>query len=599
MYKACLIVMLFGGWASAQDPAGQPPAVIAEDPALTDALRSAWQSGLPHRELLAQQIVTIATVGSLVEAPEFRSGARAVLRHSDFSRDRTLGEMYLRLVQRPARDQVVAGFNAAGAIAIDGSRQDWPSDAVMTFPKGERSAGAAAAADAPLRSFGVVRGADSLFVYLEHREKPETLPKPVFGVEVARLSDRFRQTAYSVTIQDSQVRFFNHEGQEFVLNEDQPVTHRSIGRSVELRIPLQRFEPDLRSAAVRGFVLDPRAPEEAFKTPWVPCPSGPAYQPTEMLIHFCAGRELPKNASTAVAIAIQEGLLLARSHPDLAAQVQRDALAWMELALDIELRLEFLGRAPVRSMPVVAQMAWSARHIGAAGFETLDAYQQDVVSPQTLANMRGYAEVQGWLKLGTEDVARAIATMMAKEFKVFDYPNDAARGAGAEYSDSRAGAYIIKGERKLLSYRDIGINQRWQLFEEGFGLKGTSGQAAEFQRLLGIAIGIPSLTARHQGADGAAAYSLVYDERKRRWFPVGPPTLADEPKAKLRFIWSKPWIRPERFDFWEDHLEWLPRGPIRLFLDAGSEEMTAKRLDSLFTRGFSNELFAASILQPL
>ncbi len=613
-------------------PSGQaaratPPLNLADDAGLQTALEQARASGLPHRILLADHIESIIEDKRYDDAKAFRTGLMAVLRHSNFSTDLALGELYLRMLQQHVKDDILDDFDAAGRILIDGAGKDWPRESIMIFPKPSKKPGKGKSRDELLlKGFGAIRGQESLFVIYQTNKKIEFGSKAVFTLEIRKLTDHFTDTAYKVNIINRRIRLFNGQGDEIPMSQDDPIELKAKRRTLELRIPLGNFEKDLRSIAVRGSLADPpakrvqppaprsglepaapavgpasRAPaQREARSLWVACPTGPVTEPTEMLIHFAVQRELPLGNGLPVAIALQEGLLMANSHPDLAKRIKKDAYAWMELALDIDEQLDEQGLRPVSKLPVAAQLAWACRYDGRQVFNAIEEYEFHVAQPGTIGDLRSYAEVRGWLgETSPAELRGNIAKMMADDFKVFDYPNQKAREQGSQFADTRKDAYFVKGKEKLLCYRDVGINQRWKFLEEGFGLKGNPRQAVEFQRLLSIAAGLPTLRASHHSRQASAAYTISFDGKKHKWFPTGAPSLNTTRKAKLNFLWHKPWTRPERFDVRVSLTRPLPTGPARFFLQADYQEFSAKRLQAMLEKGISEELLAESILAPL
>lgn len=573
---------------------------LADDPELQAALSQARASGLPHRMLLAEHIENIIEDGKYDDAKAFKTGVQSVLRHSDFSRDLVLGELYLRMLQQQVKDDVLDGYDAATRIRIDASAKDWPAEAIMVFPKPARRKNARPLGPEPLlKRFGAVRGYGSLFVVFETQKKIQPGSKNVFIIDIRKLSDQFSNPAYSVRIVGRQARLFDKNGKELTASPDEPLDMWARAKTLEIRIPLANFEKDLRSIAVRGSLTDPKTKNETHSL-WVACPTGPVAYPTEMLLHFAVQRELPLGNSLPLAIALQEGLLLANSSPDLAERIRKDAYAWLELALSIDEQLDAQGLRPISSLPIAAQLAWACRYDGTAVLNSLEEYEFQVAKPGTIADLRGYAQLRGWLTdAKPAELRDHIATMIAREFKVFDFPNQKAREQGAEFEDSRKAAYIVKGKERLLSYRDIGVNRRWKLLEEGFGFKGSRQQAVEFQRLLSLAVGLPTLRADHRGPAGRAEYVLSFDGKKKKWFAAGAPVLNTTRKEKLNFAWHKPWTRPERFHYETGLTLSLPSGWARFWCEADYEEYSNKRLNSMLEKGFSNELLSKSILEPL
>lgn len=595
------IMMILATTVAVQEPTTIPaPAGLAADTGLQEALGQARASGLPHRMLLAEHIDTLIEEKKYEREEEFKIGAMAVLRHSDFSKDLVLGELYLRMLQQTVIDDVLDGFRDAQKIVIDGERKDWPSEALAVLPKPEARGKKAAPQEEPrLKSFGVIRGEDGLFVMIETHHKIDPASKVVFVLDLVKLADRFNEIAYTVNVAGQQVRFFNRKGEEFKLHEAQPVELKTGLQSLELRIPLKRFEEDLRSFAVRGHVVDLQAQAAQVKGPWVACSSGPITEPTAMLIEFAAKRELPMGNGLPVAVALQEGLLLARSHPDVAAEIRKDAYAWLELALEVSARQEVQGGQPVEKQPLTAQLAWTCRHDGATGLGSIEEYQSTVVSADTLRNLKGHAERQGWLTdASTEKLRGHINQFAAKEFKLFDYPDAAAREKGKEFEDARPEAYFVKGKDRLLCYRDVGINERWKLFEDGSGLKGSPEQALQLQRVLHMAVGLPALRAEHHNAENDTGYVISFDGRTRTWFPTAAP-LTVSPKTMIHLMWCKPWTRPERFALSDAEIGSMPAGSVRLILDMDFDELSVKRLEVMLNKGIPDQMLSKSILAPL
>ena len=125
---------------------------------------------------------------------------------------------------------------------------------------------------------------------------------------------------------------------------------------------------------MRGLGTQPRSQKAPELTPWLACPTGPVSQPTEMLVHFATQRELPRGNSLPIAIALQEGLLLANSHPDLAERIKNDAYAWLQLALDIDEQLNAQPPHPTSQFPISAQLAWACRYHGRPVLNTVDQH---------------------------------------------------------------------------------------------------------------------------------------------------------------------------------------------------------------------------------
>ena len=600
MASTLILRLLLAGLLLSQVPGARGRSLnLAEDEELQAALGQARASGLPHRMLLADHIDSIIEDRDFEDAAAFKTGVQAVLRHSDFSTDRVLGELYLRMLQQHVKDDILDGFDAAGRIVVDAAAKDWPRASIMTFPKPARKGGKGARDEPLLKAFGAIRGHESLFVIFETSKKTEFSSKDVFTIEISKLSDRFAAPAYRVKVVNRRVRILNHAGDEVAIPLDDPIVLRSKSRTLEMRIPLTNFEDDLRSIAVRGSRTEPKKKQTA-QSLWVACPTGPVAQPTEMLIHFAIQRDLPAGNSLPVVIALQEGLLLANSGQDLADRIKKDAYAWLQKALDIDEQLPAQGLRPISTLPVTAQLAWGCRYDGSAGFDTVEQYERQVATPSTIGDLRGYAEVRGWFNdASPADLRDHIAKMIDDDFKIFDFPNKKAREQGEEFEDSRNEAYYAKGKERLLCYRDVGVNQRWKFLEGGFGLKGSERQATEFQRLLSIAVGMPTLRVSHHSPGVQAAYTISFDGRKQKWFGGGVPNITTARKDKLNFVWRKPWTRPERFEFDINLASPPPTGWGRFFLEADHQEFSSRRLESMLGKGFSDDLLAKSILQPL
>ena len=117
--------------------------------------------------------------------------------------------------------------------------------------------------------------------------------------------------------------------------------------------------------------------------------------------------------------------------------------------------------------------------------------------------------------------------------------------------------------------------------------------------LAGIAVGMPTLRASHHSSGAKAAYTVSFDGKKQKWFGVGVPGITTGRKDKLSFVWHKPWTRPERFEFNLSLANPPPAGWGRFFLEADYREFSSRRLDSMLQKGFSEDLLAKSILEPL
>lgn len=597
-----ILRLLLASILVAQVPAGRAKSVNpADDEGLQSSLAAARKSGLPHLMLLADHIGWMIEDGKFDDPDDFRIGVRAVLRHSDFSTDLVLGELYLRMLQQHVMDDLLDGYAVAGRILVDGDARDWPRDAIVKMPKKSGKSSKGQSGDDPfIKGFSAIRGADSLFVIFRTSKKIDFASKAIFTVEISRQTDHYAETAFKVSLLRHQIRILNSAGEEVSMGADDPVAYKIKPRVLEMRIPLANLEKELRSIAVRGSVTQPQSKKGPELTPWLACPTGPVSQPTEMLIHFAIQRELPQGNSLPIAIALQEGLLLANSHPDLAERIKKDAYAWLQLALDMDEQLKARGLKPISQLPISAQLAWACRYDGRQVFSTVEEYEFHVPKPATIADLRGYAEVRGWLMETTQaELRAAIAKMIKDDFKVFDFPTEKARELGPDFEERREDAYYVKGKDKDLSYRDVGVNRRWKFLEAGFGLKGTRQQAIDFQRVLSIAAGLPTLRASHHGPGSSEMYTVSFDTKKRKWFAAGAPTLSTAQKAKFNFVWHKPWTRPERFVLFSRQADAVPDGPFRFLLDADVQEFSVKRLSAMLEKGIADELFAKSILVPL
>ncbi|MCH8054302.1 MAG: hypothetical protein IH895_09590 [Planctomycetes bacterium] len=597
-----ILRLLLASILVAQVPAGKAKSANpADDDQLQSMLAAARNSGLPHLMLLADQIGWMIEDGKFGDPADFKIGVQATLRYSDFSTDLVLGELYLRMLQQPAMDDLLDGYAVAGRILVDGVARDWPRDIIVKMPRKSGKSGKGQSGDDPLiKGFGAIRGADSLFVIFRTSKKIDFASKVIFAVEISRQTDHYAETAFKVSLLRHQIRILNSAGDEVAMAADDPVVYKIKPRVLEMRIPLANLEKDLRSIAVRGSVTEPQSKKAPERTPWLACPTGPVSQPTEMLIHFAIQRELPQGNSLPIAIALQEGLLLANSHPDLAERIKKDAYAWLQLALDIDEQLKARRLKPISQLPISAQLAWACRYDGRQVLNTVEEYEFHVPTPATIADLRGYAEVRGWLMETTPaELRAAIAKMIKDDFKTFDFPTEKARALGPDFEERRDDAYYVKGKQKYLSYRDVGVNRRWKFLESGFGLKGTRQQAIEFQRVLSIAAALPTLRVSHHGPGSSEMYTVSFDTKKRKWFAAGAPTLSTAQKAKFNFVWHKPWTRPERFELFSRQADAVPDGPFRFLLDADVQEFSVKRLSAMLEKGIADELFAKSILVPL
>ncbi len=602
-----ILRLLLASTLVAQVPAGKPKSVNpADDDQLQSSLAAARNSGLPHLMLLADHIGWMIEDGKFDDPADFKIGVRAVFRHSDFSTDLVLGELYLRMLQQPVMDDLLDGYAMAGRILVDGDARDWPRDLIIKMPRKSRKSGKGG--DDPfIKGFYAIRGADSLFVIFQTSKKIDFATKVIFSVEISRQTDHYTASAFKVSLLRHQIRILNSAGDEVALATDDPVVYKIKPRVLEMRIPLANLEKDLRSIAVRGSVTEPQSTKAPELTPWLACPTGPVSQPTEMLIHFAIQRELPQGNSLPLAIALQEGMLLANSHPDLAERIKKDAYAWLQLALDIDEQLKARRLKPISPLPISAQLAWACRYDGRQVLSTVEEYEFHVPTPATIADLRGYAEVRGWLTETTPaELRAAIAKMITDDFKTFDFPTEKARELGPDFEERREDAHYVKGKHKYLSYRDVGVNRRWKFLEAGFGLKGTRQQAIEFQRVLSIAAGLPTLRASHYGPGSSEIYTISFDAKKRKWFAAGAPALSTAQKAKFNFVWHKPWTRPERFELFSRVVPAggrqagaVPDGPFRFLLEADVQEFSVKRLSAMLEKGIADELFAKSILVPL
>jgi len=584
----------------AQVPAGRAKSVKpADDEGLQAILARARSSSVARHRLLALQIDNIIEAERFDDAGFFKLGTMTVLKHCDSASDPILDEMYLRMLQQPALNDMSDGYALAGLILVDGDARDWPRDLIIKTPKKSRKAGKGGN-DPFIKGFCAIRGADSLFVIFQTSEKIDIATKVIFAVEISRQTDHYVETAFKVSLVRHQIRILNSAGDEVAMPADDSVVYRIKPRVLEMRIPLSNLGKDLRSIAVRGSVTEPQSKKAPERTPWLACPTGPVSQPTEMLIHFAIQGELKHDSSLPIAIALQEGLLLANSHPDLADQIKKDAYAWLQLARRIDEQLEIRGLKPISQLPISAQLAWACRYDGRQVMSTVEEYEFHVPTPATIADLRGYAEVRGWLMETTPaELRTAIAKMIKDDFKTFDFPTEKARELGPDFEDRREDAHYVKGKNKYLSYRDVGVNRRWKFLEAGFGLKGTRQQAIDFQRVLSIAAGLPTLRASHQGPGSSEMYTVSFDAKKRKWFAAGAPTLSTTQKAKFNFVWHKPWTRPERFELFSRQARVVPEGPFRFLLDADVQEFSVKRLSAMLEKGIADELFAKSILVPL
>ena len=119
MTNLVLVMMLAAGVVPAQGPALKSKTTDpADDADLQAALAQAGASGLPHRMLLVEHIDSIIEDRKFDDPTAFKIGVMAVLRHSDFSKDLVLGELYLRMLQQHVKDDILDNLDAAGRIMI-------------------------------------------------------------------------------------------------------------------------------------------------------------------------------------------------------------------------------------------------------------------------------------------------------------------------------------------------------------------------------------------------------------------------------------------------------------------------------------------------
>ncbi|MCG3138359.1 MAG: hypothetical protein HJJLKODD_02222 [Phycisphaerae bacterium] len=569
---------------------------LLEDPALKQALTEASESGIPHRELLASTITRILEEQPVRDLNDFKIGALTVLRHSNNTENRILAEMYLRLLQYPLIREIEWHRRTAEQIKVDGQRKDWPAEALMNMPARKSSKD-----DYFLTSFGVVRGDNRLTVLFELNQRPsENEARLTWGLELTQLAEGYQNVAYLVNINQGTAQVFDAAGKELPSPEAAKITYKSTGRVTEVELPLVCYNSDLRSVCVRGYVQDVKKGEAIERTPWVAAQTGTITTPTELLIALAAKRELPADNPLPVAIALQEGLLLSRCNPDLAEQVRKDSSDFLELALDIDERLGLAEQMPLSKMTAAAQLSWACRYDGYKTIATSDEYKALVVSPRTLADMRGYAEVNGWLGSDTLEQLRFMITQfMGTHFKSYDFPDADSRRKGAEYIDDRPDAYYEYEGKKYLAYRDVDINLRWAMFVYKNELKGNWEQGRHVERMLAKAIGLVSVSAGYHAAGEETAFNLVFDSKIKRWFPLGGDPEKTDAKAKYQFHWCRPWQRPERFVFWNDQPEKLPEGICRGLLQSAVDEVSGRQLATNLSKGIPDNQIEKLLLMPI
>ncbi len=569
---------------------------LLDDPDLMGAVKRAQGSGFAHQQLLADTLMRILESGPTMKAMDFKAGALAVLRHSDSATTQNLRKLYEYLCQEHVLKEVLSNYENVQKIQTDGLRNDWPRESLIIFPKPSVSE-----ANPAWAVFGTLRGPASLFVVMETDKYPGVeSDQLIYTLEIRKLESRFAQADYTVTVIGKSIRVFDNTGAVHKTDDAQDVFVERHGPTVELKIPLMRLEENLRSFAIRGSVALLKNPQSAQQSPWIACSSGPVTPPLEMLIYFGSQIDLPPGNPIPVAIALEEGLLQTRCHPDLRDTIRKDALQWCKQSLDTDARIELLGLTPPSKLPLAALLAVCNRYDGAQSIEYMEQYQFLVPSPQTIAALRKYADGQGWLASATpETIGTKVQTFLGTEFKIFDYPDKEARSSGNEFKDPNESAYIVKGESKFLSYRDVGINDRWSFYKEGLGLKGSSTQQNQIQRLLTLSVGIPTLQASHQKDVTQINHTLCYHGSSQKWFPVGPIAVKPDDPGTFALVWTKPWIRPERFPLGLMQTDTLPSGRFRFLIDADFDEMPAKKLYTALTKGIADSLISRSALPPL
>jgi hypothetical protein len=598
MLAAQVVAFLAAGAALLAQPAPRghlPP--LREDPDLQAALTTASSSGQPHRVALADQILAVIDALTVEDPQAFKAGALGVLRHAADS-DPKLGEMYLQLVQAPVVHQIVATREVASQIAVDGRPGDWPEEVVMSLQR----SGGRPGTPSPIRKFAALRAPEHLVALFETAQErdagdPDT---PLACLEILKLSSRFGAMDYRLQIAGDRVKVFRSNGEELTEDSKAEPLITASGHVLEVAVPLSRIEPDLRSVVVRGMLMNPQSGEAYGFTPYAACPSGPVSAPLEMLIDFAARIELPRGNTLPLAVALQEGLLRQACHPDLAGRVPRDAATWLAWIVELDARLDLSDVVAPREQPLAAQLALACRYDGAGPIETAEAYEAHVLLPETVAGMRRFAHERGWWGPGRTQEPAALHTALntwMSGFKTFDWPDQAARDSGAAFEDPRADAYVVRGEKRYLSYRDLGINRQWQMIETGSDLRGSPRQRSALLRAMGQALGQPTVWMAHDSGAAPQAYALTYDAQRRKWYPIGMAEPPPADAAKIRLAWGRPWTRPERFGLLmqdEDQAE----GPAALLLlDATPGELTRVQLEALLAKGLPDEQFARSFLR--
>ncbi len=556
---------------------------LNDDGELQSVLSRAAGSGQPHLVALAQRISQIIEFDPPSDPAVFKEGAMRVFRHAD-TRQHQVADMYLLLTQQQVVNDILEDQQVANSIVIDGASKDWPASALIDFPKQEPAA--------QLRRFGAVRG-NALHLLYETAYMVVDEPRFVYGLEISTLENRFSGTDYLVRISSAITRAYDAAGNEIEAPPDSPISVKAGPKTVEVAIPRHNIQQDMRSVAVRGVIFGP-GDQRLIETPWIACPTGPVTLPLQLLIEFAVARDLQANNTLPLAIALQEGLLLTRCHPDIVDAVRTDATAWYTLAADLDARADLGSFLPPSGLPPAAQLAWACRYDGHAALDSKDAYLFHVPTAETLKELGTQGRREGYAV--DTDVPGALARITAalNDFEVYDWPSVTARAQGMEWVDDREDAYIARGDNKLLCYRDIGINERHTLHQLGAPLKGSRNQAVAFQRALCQALGLPTLTARYAAGNVAVDFTLSLDGSKKKWLAAGaiPPP---ETHPHYLLSWSTPWSRPERFAFWHDAAARLPDGDCRMLLDAYAAEQPGKRLTSMLEKGIPHKMIDRTI----
>lgn len=568
----------------------QTPA-LRDDPELRGVLTAALNSRHTHLAMLADRFEGYLEEG-VDNNQDFKAAALNVLRHAEGTDARGV-ELYHRLLQRPVIDDVTRIEYEAGQIVIDGTLRDWPSSSWVDVAVSDKRN------KPPLKAFSITRDGDALlFAFATHEKPVGNASKRVYGVEIRQLATRFQKADYTLHLTGRDLRIYDAEGQEKPLPDDNDVLSKGGSRGIESRVPLVLIDSELRSIAARAFILDPKTSTVVLTTPWIALPTGPVSEPLEVLMHLAA-QPLPAKSTLPVAVAFQEGLLMRCCPAELRERIMEDAAAWLAHGQSLSASMELHGLKPLDQLPVATQLAWACRYGGQGALETIEEYEFSVPTAATLKAMRDHATRRAWFDGKSFASIREEVTRAMERFDTYDWPNDAAQAEGQEYEDARDSAYYKHNDKRHLSYRDVGVNRRWRMFVTGRGFKGSLAQRLEFERALAIAVGLPTLYARHFNAHQSSVYSLSFDGQRNRWHPAGMAPVDVSSRDKVYFGIQRPWSRPERFSALAVSPDGQPKGPATWVMDMYIEPLPSKKLAGFLKRGLAGKKTSASLLPPL